>query len=64
MSEEKEKLMQYFKEHCEVLVNNGLEYPTSEVNYEQSIVAPAAFILIQMYRITREQKYLDGAKEQ
>jgi hypothetical protein len=64
MTEEKERLIQFFKEHCEALINNGLNYPTSEVNYEQSIVAPAAFILMQMYRVTKEQKYIDGAKEQ
>ena len=64
MTDERNRLMEYFTEHCEVLLRNGLNYPTSEVNYEQSIVAPATYILIQMYMITDERKYLSAAKEQ
>lgn len=64
MTEEKATLMDWFEKHCEILTGNGLNYPTSEVNYEQSIVAPAAHILLQMFRVTGEQRYLDAAGEQ
>lgn len=39
-------------------------YPPFEVNYEQSIVAPAANILLQLYLLTREEKYLEDGKKQ
>jgi len=64
MREEKGKLMEYFTTHCERLSSNGLNYPKSEVNYEQSIVAPAASILFQMYRVAGDEKYLNAAREQ
>lgn len=64
MAEEKAVLMEWFARHCEMLSKNGTHYPVSEVNYEQSIVAPAAHILLQMYRVTGGQKYLDAAREQ
>ena len=57
-------MQQYFSEHCSVILKNELHYPAHEVNYEQSIVGPAAEILMQMYQVTGEEKYLVGAKEQ
>lgn len=64
MLSEKTELLSYFKEHCEYIMANGLNYPAHEVNYEQSIVAPAAYILLQTYEITKEDKYLIAAKQQ
>lgn len=54
----------YFVQHAESLMCTGLHYPVSEVNYEQSIVAPAADILLQVHVLTGEQKYLKAAKKQ
>lgn len=62
--EEQKKLKQMFIRHGERLMAIGKHYPASEVNYEQSIVAPAADILLQVYQITGETRYLDGAREQ
>lgn len=45
-------------------VRNGLNYPASEVNYEQSIVAPSIIFLLQLYQETGIQKYLNEAKSQ
>ena len=42
----------------------GTNYPPFEVKYEQSIVAPAADILLQVYEITGEEKYLEGGRKQ
>lgn len=64
MPEYKNKLMKYFEMHCDFIIETGTNYPAHEVNYEQSIVAPAANILLQMYKVTKEEKYLEGAKTQ
>lgn len=62
--EEAESLLEDFKKTGDTYLKNGTNYPTSEVNYEQSIVAPAVSSLLHLYLLTKEQKYLDGAKEQ
>lgn len=64
MPEYKNELMKYFEKHCDFIIETGTNYPAHEVNYEQSIVAPAANILLQMYKVTKEEKYLEGAKTQ
>lgn len=64
MDAEKEELQGYFAEHARNLMKTGRHYPTSELNYEQSIVAPAADILLQVYILTGEQEYLDAARMQ
>lgn len=64
MNAEYEEIKKNFVQHAESLMQTGLHYPTSEVNYEQSIVAPAADILLQVHILTGEQKYLEAAKKQ
>lgn len=64
MTSESEELLSYFKQHCGYIIKNGLSYPAHEVNYEQSIVAPAAALLLQVYEITGNDEYLSAAKEQ
>lgn len=59
-----EALREKFKKHAEVLLEIGTNYPPFEVKYEQSIVAPAADILLQVYEITGEEKYLEGGRKQ
>lgn len=59
-----EQLMIHFKEHADFIIQTGTSYPASEVNYEQSIVAPATNCLLQMYQITGEAVYLSEAKKQ
>lgn len=61
---EAKELTQWFIKHGNQIRENGLNYPKHEVNYEQSIVAPAADILLKVYNLTKDQKYLDAAKEQ
>lgn len=43
-------------------VENGLNFPSHEVNYEQSIVAPAVQFLSELYLATHDNKYLSGAQ--
>lgn len=45
-------------------MKNGLDYPVSEVNYEQSIVAPVVQFLSQMYLMTKNTEYLEHLKIQ
>jgi len=62
--EEAISLLEDFRKVADSYLKNGYNYPTSEVNYEQSIVAPSVTHLLRLYLITKEQKYLDGAIEQ
>lgn len=62
--EEAQELLRLFISHAEKIMETGIHYPRSEVNYEQSIVAPAADVLLQVYLITGEEKYLEAAKVQ
>lgn len=64
MKKEYKKLLKDFEKTSEVFIRNGLDYPKSEVNYEQSIVAPAVHFLAQLYLVTKEQKYLDEVQRQ
>jgi hypothetical protein len=62
--DEAEKLREQFLGHADRVLHNGAAYPAHEVKYEQSIVAPAADILFQAYRFSKDEKYLAGAKKQ
>lgn len=53
-----------FKKSAQIYLDRGVDYPKQEVDYEQSIVAPAAMHLLEMYLLTSEPKWLDGAKLQ
>ncbi|MFP2420906.1 hypothetical protein ACLEXA_05040 [Pseudescherichia vulneris] len=50
-----------FLQHAQRLVQNGTHYPAHEVTFEQSIVAPAAWILLQAYAISHDPLYLTHA---
>lgn len=53
-----------FRCHADQLIEIGTAYPASEVNYEQSIIQPAAEVILQVYEVTGEEKYLRGAEQQ
>jgi hypothetical protein len=61
MAQEADTLLDDFKKSGDIYLKNGVNYPSHEVNYEQSIVAPAIITLTQLYLVTGEKKYLDGA---
>lgn len=63
-STEAEQLLSLYKEQGEFILRCGKNYPAHEVKYEQSIVAPAAICLSELYRLTGEEKYRCGAAEQ
>lgn len=58
------KLLEYYKVHGDYIIKCGYNYPAHEVNYEQSIVAPAADYMCQLYRLTGETVYKDEAVRQ
>lgn len=64
MKKEYKKLLADYKKTGDIFVANSVNYPKSEVNFEQSIVAPAVDYLCQMFLETGIQKYLDEAKKQ
>ena len=59
-----DELLALFREHADYILKNDDNYPRSEVNFEQSIVAPAVQMLAEMAVVTGDQSYLDGAKAQ
>lgn len=64
MGEEREEMETLFRSHADRIAEVGCNYPPSEVNYEQSIVAPAADLLLQVYLLTKEEKYLEAGRKQ
>jgi hypothetical protein len=59
-----DELLTNLRSHADFYLDTGRDYPRSEVNYEQSIVAPAVQLLAEMYVITRDKRYLRGAQDQ
>lgn len=63
-AQERAELLANFQAQADYLLQRGLGYPHFEVNYEQSIVAPAVQLLAEIYLVTGNKSYLDGAKQQ
>ena len=64
MESSAEIMINYFKEHAKYIIDRGYDYPNQEIKYGQSVVASAADILLQMYRVTNETIYFESAKKQ
>lgn len=62
MAKEKKKILEWFTAHIENMISNGLSYPKHEVNFEQTIVTPAATFISEMALITGEDKYVREAE--
>lgn len=59
---ERARLLQDFRQTADIFVRNGLNFPKFEVNYEQSIIAPAVWFLCEVYLATGSGAYLDAAR--
>lgn len=59
-----DRAKELFVSHGEIILERGTNYPPFEVNFEQSIVAPAANILLELYRATGDETWLSAAKSQ
>jgi len=57
-----DQLLYDFRATADILVKNGLNFPKFEVNYEQSIIAPAVQFLCEVYQATNNKRYLNAAK--
>jgi hypothetical protein len=64
MTVQADTLLADFKTMGDTFVQNSTNYPSHEVNYEQSIVAPSIITLLQLYRVTGEKRYLESAELQ
>ena len=61
--QEYQELTALFRNHADNVVKNGVLYPPHEVNFEQTIVAPAVTILLDCYRLSGDKKYLREAEK-
>lgn len=64
LDKEYSTLLADYRKTGDKFIANSLNYPAHEVNYEQSIVAPAVQFLAQMYIMTGDKKYLDEVEKQ
>lgn len=63
MESEAGEMRSLFASHADRLCERALDFPSSEVNYEQSIVAPACDIMLSAYSLTGEKRYLDMGRK-
>ncbi len=61
---EAEELLSYYEAHGAYILSCGKNYPPHEVDYEQSIVAPAAIYMCELYHLTGKEEYRAAAVEQ
>ena len=62
LERESEELFESAVRHTENIISNGTDYPKHEVDYEQTIVAPALTYLLQMFELTSDARYLEEAR--
>lgn len=62
--QEAEELLELYRKQGEFILACGRNYPPHEVNYEQSIVAPAAIYMCELYKLTKEERYKEEGLEQ
>lgn len=55
--EEAEKVKQMYIKHTDNIVANSLSYPKHEVNFEQTIVSPAATFISEIAYVTESEHY-------
>ncbi len=63
LTAERDELMGLLRANGAFILQNGTHYPALEVNYEDNIVVPAGMLLVQLYELTGELRYLSAAQE-
>lgn len=63
LTREHDRIRALFVRHGDALAARGTDYPPFEVNFEQSIVAPAAITLLDLHRATGDVRWLDAARK-
>ena len=61
MKQERTSLLDDYKKTAAKFIATGLNFPRHEVNYEQSIMAPATQFMAEMYLAVGDKSYLDCA---
>lgn len=59
---EADELLDCAIRHTAVIIANGTDYPKHEVDYEQTISAPAVTFLLALYRLTGDKAYIEYAE--
>ena len=62
MTSEADELMDSAIRHTAVMIANGTDYPKHEVDYEQTISAPAVTFILALYNLTNDRAYLEYAE--
>ena len=62
LSTEADELFDCAVRHTAVIIANGTDYPKHEVDYEQTISAPAVTFLLALYKLTRDKAYIEYAE--
>lgn len=52
-----ERMSSHFEAHVANMIKNGIEYPKHEVNYEQTIVTPAASMIAEFALFSQDTEY-------
>lgn len=62
METEYKEIYEMFKTHADNMVAKKTSYPKHEVNFEQTIVSPAATFISEFAALSGEERYVDEAK--
>lgn len=61
--EQYKNVLELFDTHIEALKRKGTAYPPHEVNYEQTIVTPAACLMMDKYHMCGDKAYITEAEK-
>ncbi|MBQ4055018.1 MAG: hypothetical protein IJD17_04830 [Clostridia bacterium] len=59
LNKEADELFDFAVRHTAVIIANGTDYPKHEVDYEQTISAPAVTFLLALYKLTSDKAYIE-----
>ena len=62
LNDEADELFDSAVRHTAVIIANGTDYPKHEVDYEQTISAPAVTFLLALYKLTADKAYIEYAE--
>lgn len=62
MQAEYNEIVDMFRTHVDNMVKNKTSYPKHEVNFEQTIVSPAATFISEFAKLSGEERYVSEAK--
>ncbi len=63
MAAQADSLLATYRHVADLYVSNGMHFPKSDENHGQGIVAPTVQFLCEIYQLTGDHRYLNGARE-